>query len=124
VTMLKRVGFWAAKRPTSEGLCDGSYMLEQIFDAIRCLPTVEEFVDASWDQKERQMVAAYLDQGRVLERYLGHSACRLCDKSENGSADLTDGVYVWPEGFAHYVRQHNVKPPVEFVDHVKKMGLA
>lgn len=35
-----------------------------------------------------------------------------------GRSHLTDGVYVWPEGLAHYVELHNVHLPQEFVDHV------
>jgi hypothetical protein len=27
-------------------------------------------------------------------------------------------VWVWPDGFAHYLQLHAVKPPQEFVDHV------
>ena len=26
---------------------------------------------------------------------------------------------VWPEGFAHYLEQHDVKPPAEFLEHVR-----
>jgi hypothetical protein len=35
-----------------------------------------------------------------------------------GRAELTDGVYVWPEGLAHYLEKHNVRLPKEFVQHV------
>jgi hypothetical protein len=35
-----------------------------------------------------------------------------------GSHDLTDGVFVWPEGYAHYIEKHDVKPPREFIEHV------
>jgi len=37
-----------------------------------------------------------------------------------GRGELTDGVYVWPEGLAHYLEKHNVRLPQEFVDHVLK----
>jgi len=35
-----------------------------------------------------------------------------------GRSDMTDGVYVWPEGLAHYVEHHNVRLPHQFVQHV------
>lgn len=35
-----------------------------------------------------------------------------------GSWDLTDGLWVWPEGLAHYVDVHSISLPEEFVSHV------
>lgn len=34
-----------------------------------------------------------------------------------GCTTLTDGKYVWPEGLAHYISEHSVCPPEEFVKH-------
>lgn len=34
-----------------------------------------------------------------------------------GCTTLTDGKYVWPEGLAHYVSVHAVRPPEDFVRH-------
>ena len=34
-----------------------------------------------------------------------------------GSRDLTDGIWVWPEGLAHYVDIHSVGLPEEFTKH-------
>lgn len=36
-----------------------------------------------------------------------------------GHRDLTDGVYVWPEGLAHYVKAHAVRLPDDFLAHVR-----
>ena len=36
----------------------------------------------------------------------------MCD---NGSREFTDGTWLWPEGFSHYVENHQVRPPAEFV---------
>jgi hypothetical protein len=33
---------------------------------------------------------------------------------------MTDGVYCWPEGLAHYINEHDVRLPAEFVAHVRK----
>lgn len=78
----------------------------------------QDFVDPAWDPAERDLVIRYLEQGKIKHQWRGISPCRVCGCS-NGSQCLTDGVYVWPQGLAHYVRAHNVRPPVAFVDHVK-----
>lgn len=80
-------------------------------------PDVERFVDASWDEQERDLVATYLGSGQVWRWSPGVSRCRFCEKP-NGAATWTDGVYAWPEGLAHYVEEHQVRLPQEFVDHV------
>lgn len=73
-------------------------------------PSPGRFVDAMWDADEREMVADYLDRGFVTRACMGLSPCRLCERP-NGALELSDGVYVWPEGFSHYVRDHDVRPP-------------
>jgi len=50
---------------------------------------------------------------------VGFSTCRICGKS-NGSRELVDSSYLWPEGLAHYVRVHSVRLPSEFIDHVRE----
>ena len=51
----------------------------------------------------------------------------FCITKEMGCSALTDGVYVWPEGFAHYIRRHGVKPSDQFINHilekVKSLGM-
>jgi hypothetical protein len=57
--------------------------------------------------------------GRVACAWLGYSFCRLdCGLSSQlmGTRDLTDGEWVWPEGFAHYVEHHSVRPPADVAD--------
>ncbi|MFI5707785.1 hypothetical protein [Kribbella sp. NPDC051620] len=55
---------------------------------------------------------------------MGYSPCRLCDSTTNGSLELSDGVYVWPEGLKHYVSDHGLRPPRSFVEHVIEMSEA
>jgi hypothetical protein len=76
------------------------------------------FVDEQWDVNARQLVADYLRAGTVYCVACGVSWCRFrCGVSGVGSAEQTDGVYVWPEGLAHYVEQHSVRLPDKFVRH-------
>lgn len=95
---LKAIGFWAWK------LGEGD------------LPWPGDFIDRSWSQAERATVVAYLKNAPTIEHWMGFSMCRLCGE-ENGSTDQSDGTYVWPEGFTHYVEHHGVKPAKEFVEH-------
>lgn len=51
--------------------------------------------------------------------YRGPSMCRICQKG-NGSQEYNlqqrshNIIWRWPDGFEHYVRDHNVQPSVEF----------
>ncbi|WP_405065332.1 hypothetical protein OG558_25740 [Kribbella sp. NBC_01510] len=95
------IGYW------SGGYADGGW------------PDVRDFVDQDWDEDERVDVGIYLRNGLVARAWLGFSRCRLCDNAANGNLDLTDGIYIWPEGLAHYVFDHHVRLPPEFVEHVQ-----
>ncbi len=88
-------------------------------------PNPHTMVDLAWARTEREMVLRYLADGLVKEHWMGDSWCRFGCWSgemvpEMGSRDHTDGVWVWPEGFHHYITHHSVKPPQEFIDHIKR----
>lgn len=83
-------------------------------------PRPEDFVDNNWDSEERDLVVSYLKTGLIARAYMGYSRCRVCGK-ENGDLELSDGVFVWPDGLAHYVEMHDVRPPTRFVQHVLDM---
>jgi len=82
-------------------------------------PDPHELIDETWDEQERDRVASYLERGFVPWAALGWSDCRLCGRA-NGSAELTDGMYLWPEGLAHYVRDHSVRLPADVLAHIKR----
>lgn len=80
-----------------------------------------DFVDESWDPGERAKVIDYLKNADTFERWMGVSFCRFdCGTNDfsMGSCCYTDGTYVWPQGFAHYLEHHAVKPDQSFIDHV------
>lgn len=52
-----------------------------------------------------------LRAGRVIGRYRGYHYCRICNV-QAGSAVMTNGVYVYPEGLIHYVEEHRVIVPL------------
>jgi hypothetical protein len=35
-----------------------------------------------------------------------------------GSRDLTDGIWIWPEGLVHYVETHHLALPAEFMERI------
>jgi len=82
-------------------------------------PDPQAFVDPNWDLEEREFVADYLQRGMIVHVFMGLSPCRFCGK-HNGSMELTDGVYVWPQGLAHYLIEHGVRLPGPFVEHVNR----
>jgi len=71
------------------------------------------------DASTRNAIAEYLDAGLEFAAYRGVSWCRFFCDHPMGNRELTDGEWVWPEGLSHYVRDHNVRLPDEFVASVR-----
>ena len=90
-------------------------------DADPHLPDPAAFIDPAWDQEIRADICDYLRRGLLARGYMGHSTCRICGKRDNGNLELTDTTYVWPSGLAHYVQDHLVRLPDEFVSHVREV---
>jgi hypothetical protein len=89
------------------------------------LPSPAALVAPGWNQADMPSVLAYLRAGQEWIRFHGWSYCRFdCGiaPSALGDRDLTDGVWVWPEGLAHYVEVHSVRLPDEFIDHLRSQG--
>lgn len=79
----------------------------------------QDFVDQDWNERERALVADYLNMcGETVIRWRGSAQCRICDIRRNGSTCESDGTFIWPRGFGHYLSEHGVKPPQEFIAHV------
>lgn len=98
------IGYWI------QSLQDASYFPPQ--ELVRELPALT-----------RVRLATYLDEASVFESYRGISWCRFgCGHRSMGSRELTDGEWVWPEGLSHYVREHGVVLPEEFICHVENGG--
>lgn len=101
------VGFWKGLDPSYGTYGDDRY------------PDVRGFIDPTWSRLERAAVIHYVTDPRFRgQSYRGMSTCRICHIWNNGSADFSDGIYIWPEGFGHYLSQHDVRPPADFIAHV------
>lgn len=81
------------------------------------LPDPKKYIDNRWNDHRKDNVVRYLKSGEKVSYYLGWSTCRICG-CQNGSSELTDGAFVWPEGLAHYIEEHNVKPPELFIKYI------
>jgi hypothetical protein len=64
------------------------------------------------------LLSSYLRGGREHSTWMG-STCRICGKA-NGSRCMTDGMFVWPEGLAHYVEDHHVALDPLFVSWIMR----
>lgn len=98
--MVRRIGLWVSEQQPD-------------------LPDPQALVDSSWNPDEREDVASYLSQGTVARGYMGFSTCRICGFSRNGNLEFTDGVFLWPQGLAHYVSEHSVRLPPDIVNHAR-----
>ena len=101
---LKLIGYWKEKTFRNE--------VSKYPD-----PNLIAFQCVNWEDDDKNRVCQYLKDGNTLFRYRGFSLCRICEQF-NGSTELTDGVWVWPQGLAHYVEAHDILLPEDFIDHV------
>jgi hypothetical protein len=91
------------------------YWIQDLWDEE--LPAPQELV-APKPHTDAAALTSYLDAGVPCEQYRGRSWCRFgCDEAalDMGSCDLTDGVWVWPQGLSHYVSVHGVMLPDTFI---------
>jgi hypothetical protein len=123
---------WCETRPSQLGALNHQYRIVAKFLLTGCMslvligywksdrhpdwPDPHAFVDPSWDENERHLTSAYLSSGTILRAGAGYSPCRFCGMN-NGSVEFTDGTYVWPEGLAHYIHDHDVRLPRAVVEH-------
>lgn len=132
------IGYWSAD---NSGNDLAMKLMSAVVSVIKGgpLPHPSNFVDEDWNEDEKDMVAKYLksytaDDPRkawglkpteksgpqIITSYRGFSTCRMCDKMPNGSSCIGDDKFIWPSGFAHYIEEHSVRPPKEFIDHVRE----
>ncbi len=86
-------------------------------------PHPRDYIDQTWDERERGKVAVYLEGGFILGAPLdGDGSCSMCGKKYYRGFVRTDGTFIWRDGLSHYVDEHSVRLPQVFIDHVKAMG--
>lgn len=118
----KALGYWKLNERPEDKSPLGDYMKRQA-ERYASLPDPKDFIDLTWNEDERRLVASYVKGQKDLVQWRGSSSCRICG-IHNGSTCKGDAAFIFPSGFAHYIEAHNVRPPKEFVDHVKRALLA
>lgn len=121
---MKIIGYWAIDKSgySKEALRWTKDDLEY--------PSPEEFIDKNWSKyypSQYESVCEFLS-GNIKSRnlsikkvaYRGISKCRICGDS-NGSEEYIvtwnkKEIYTIPSGYLHYVQNHSVKPPQDFID--------
>jgi hypothetical protein len=87
------------------------------------LPHPRDLIRPGWiSAGDKEKLVACLKGGATFETWRGHSQCRFrCGVADTkmGFRDFTDGVWVWPEGLYHYIGEHDVMLPPEFVAHCR-----
>ena len=79
---------------------------------------LESFSPGGWPEAKWPQRAAFLEMldraeaeaQRAFSR--GYSRCRIC-RCLNGTQSFQLDVWEWPEGFRHYVAEHEVRPSPE-----------
>jgi len=55
-----------------------------------------------------------------MKSYYGCSMCRICGIN-NGNSEYIFNNFVWPEGYIHYIRDHNIEIDDEFKEFLNKI---
>jgi hypothetical protein len=96
-----------AEAVSEDGMSDGGFFFHP-----------RHLVDPGWASAEQPQIVRYLSEAPAIAHFCGLSYCRFgC--GANGSAERSDGVWVWPEGLAHYLDRHDVRLPEDFVAHMR-----
>lgn len=106
IPILKLIGYWRDPDDASE----------------MHYPDPDDLIDFGWLPEERHELASYLRPEQFMFGQWGYSWCRFhcgVTHTEMGSREFTDGVWMWPEGLAHYVEHHGVMLPDAFVEHAR-----
>lgn len=105
------VGFW-------KDLEDPSM---DIFSKIKLKDIPEKNLDKNHNKNIVEKIYK-LQKIANVEEYFGCSYCRICNKS-NGGKEYSYDKYVWPEGYIHYLSDHNIKIDQDFENFINKLDL-
>jgi len=94
-------------------------------DSKSLLPRASDFIDEELSKKCRKKIINYLRLAshNGFNFTKGFSRCRICKTITPGSHEITDGEYIWPSGYIHYIMKHNVIPPPRFLKKMLRRNL-
>lgn len=124
---LLAVGFWCGE-PRAGVPPDDPYlglMAEQHEADVRrgfaTLPHPARLISILGTRPCDERMAGYLARGEYIATYFGWGVCRCCG-AELGTSDLTDGIWVWPQGLEHYLEEHQLPLPSAFLATAARNG--
>lgn len=84
-------------------------------------PDPRKLVDVSWCPDSRDQIINYLKNAIVYCTEMDYAYNRFTNLRDEdmGCRELTDGIWMWPEGLYVYVEKYKIKLPEEFVSHMK-----
>lgn len=100
MNLLKTIGYWKSKH------------CKEYFN----YPDPSTLMNHEYNQDIKKLLIKYLKECKPCNQYRGFSGCRICG-TILGTHERTDGTYVWPDKLDHYVEEHNVMLPTEFINH-------
>lgn len=83
------------------------------------LPTLQAATDPDWNPEDRNLLIAYLTHSPTVVSSMSVSGCLLCEYEVPSLCYHSDGIWLWPDSLAHYVRSHHVVLPSAFVHHIR-----
>lgn len=101
MSSLVHVGFWAKHKAS----CENVMPWEKVY---RNFPIANS---AIMDQRHLIQCLAVAESKANVVDYFGPSSCR-----KYGSKEFTLGDFKWPQGYVHYLRDHNVAIDSAFAD--------
>lgn len=111
---LQLIGFWA-----DPGEINGDSALSY----PAAWPHPGELPKRDWDPTLNDRICSYLGSGQRITSYMGYADCRFVDCGRQlGTSDCSDGTWVWPEGFEHYIDVHDIDLPQEFLRTAEQNG--
>lgn len=70
--------------------------------------------ESPWEGQQEFIEKLKMIEAKAKEEaYRGFSTCRICG-CLNGSREYYYNGWRWPQGFMHYIVEHNVQPTIEF----------
>ena len=122
----KKEGFWYSEYekhfPMPEefkGEWDRDSFLCNLIELEDLLMSTYQAVVDMYNDGDCRPYDRYQKSGVNVTESRGFSVCRVCGCA-NGSRTFVHGGFMWPDGFRHYIEEHNVKPSDEFIEMVGK----
>ncbi len=81
-------------------------------------PDLPDPVDFMGEMGDRELISQRLALGTRFIAWRGFAACRICGALLGTRCMTMDGTWVWPERLEHYVLEHQLVLPPEFVQHL------